>query len=200
MVMCKLSRKIVDRTIILEWEKPKTHIGDFQDYYGLDEKGNLCSIELQLLHNVGSKILHTLPSIFDIKEDLNISKINIRDFSFSNEDYSNIQQYLYKNTLIFKYTDKYEKDLVYKRVADDTFLIMNKVGLLQYIVLRNIDTFSFRNRILLDNTLVALIFNLYTYLVDDIVQVMSLLKEIEEANLEELFYGEVQDLKEELLM
>ena len=77
---------------------------------------------------------------------------------------------------------------------------MNKVGLLQYIVLRNIDTFSFRNRILLDNTLVALIFNLYTYLVDDIVQVMSLLKEIEEANLEELFYGEVQDLKEELLM
>ena len=37
--MCNLNNRIIDRTIILEWGNVQRYIGDFQDYYGIDERG-----------------------------------------------------------------------------------------------------------------------------------------------------------------
>ncbi|XKX05025.1 hypothetical protein R8G61_11730 [Tenacibaculum maritimum] len=104
--------KIIDRTFIIEWGLPKKYIGDIQDYFGVDESENICSIKIQLLHNVGSKVLKKEPQILAAIPK-GIQPFVIKESLFNtNKILNNHCQFLYKDDIIFSYTNSTLDNLI----------------------------------------------------------------------------------------
>lgn len=200
--MCNLNNRIIDRTIILEWGNVQRYIGDFQDYYGIDERGYLCSIKINLLNNANSKIINRLPFLFDINNNdtLNISDINISDFHFREGKYNNIQQYLCDDTIIFKYSNTYNRHLIYKKMSDKLFLVFTKDMFLEYIIITKINDLLFNNSIFLTSKFLReLYFSIYTHDEDDVVETLSIIESIKpNISFKNIFKTELEDMEENL--
>ncbi|MFL0101280.1 hypothetical protein, partial [Tenacibaculum maritimum] len=140
--------KIIDRTFIIEWGLPKKYIGDIQDYFGVDESENICSIKIQLLHNVGSKVLKKEPQILAAIPK-GIQPFVIKESLFNtNKILNNHCQFLYKDDIIFSYTNStldnlINSSLIYKMFSKNVFALFDDKMQLHYIILKDVSKFNF---------------------------------------------------------